>query len=214
VVKKLVGDYFQLYRDHFDLTEKQRRCLMRGYEVDDSGRFIVGINPGDKFIVKMNDFCSYLVLTTTETFEVFPGQEFFGVCLIEEGPQGFRPYEILMYGSAILLQDDDDEPWAVYDKDGAWIDYPSTFNNFDVMTRLQETAGYKYLYEVKNVDNHKLGKVRWSKNKDGEICCECGIGRTKYLGAKPITLNKFLSDIRKKLHREFRYDEKEKCICF
>ncbi|MBP5633829.1 hypothetical protein J6X13_02750 [Candidatus Saccharibacteria bacterium] len=208
----MIGSFTQLYEDNFDLPVEERRMLMRGSEKDKFDRAIVGIRPGDKFIVKMNDSCTYLFLTTKETFEVFPKQEFFGVCMIEERECGFIPYEIYMYGNAILLQDDDDEPFAVHDKDGAWIDYPSTFNTFDVRQRLKKTAGYKYSYEAQNVDNHKLKKAPWFIC-DGYTYRQPKLGCYEYLGAKTIELGEFLEDIRKKLHREMKYDENSKCLC-
>lgn len=152
-------DYIaQFYKDQYDLPEKELAKLERSFETDEKGRQIYDIKPGDKFIANIRCdcyTCTYLVVTTKETFEVYPGEDFFGIIILEDHhTQGVSPYMLYVCGDKIALQDDDDEPFVMLGDNATLIDNPTTCSNFDTYKKLKDTDAYKFWYKAFGVDSY------------------------------------------------------------
>ena len=225
----------QFYKDQFDLSEEERAKLVRSFTKDKKGRQIYDIKPGDKFIADIDDgcfTCSYLVMTTEKTFEVFPGQDFFGMVILEDHhTQGVIPYVLYASGDKIAMQDDDDKPWAMLGPCGVLIDDPSICNDYDTWEKLKGTVGFQYWYRAYGVNsfNHlekagftvpqiyEMNKTdprlrRWEEAMHGHSPKKPGRKRQYVKKTLPDSVS-FIRMIRRKF-RDIEYDEETKSLCF
>ena len=226
----------QFYKDQFVLKKGERAKLVRDFETDEKGRQVYDIKPGDKFIADVKCGCfiwSYLVMTTKETFEVYPGQDFYGMIILEDHhTQGVTPYVLYACGDKIVIWDDDDEPFIMLGDGAALIDDASTCSNYDTHRRLKDTDAYQYWYKAFGVNYYnsfakqglsvdeiyhlreadpKLRRWREAVNADRP---------PKRRGRKTPPEKKILPDsnsylelIRSKF-RDIEYDEETKSLCF